>query len=357
MIVWGGTDRTAYVNTGGRYNPATDTWTPTGLVNVPLGKHGHTAVWTGTEMIVWGGVDQFFQNSNTGGRYNPSTDSWTTTNLGGVPSARSGHTAVWTGNEMIVWGGQVSGGANLNSGSRYNPVTDAWTSTTTANAPARRVEHNAVWTGTQMIVWGGSDYSGVGTELNSGGRYCAQLSTPLVQSAVSRKLHANPVTLDINLPLSGTPGIECRSGGATSDYQLVIDFNTAVIVAGNPQAQVTSGNAQVGSNGISNGGNVIVSGSTVKVPLTTVANAQTISLRLNGVNNGTGNNDLTISFSVLVGDTDGDGFVNSGDALQTRNRSGQAANTINFRSDVNLDGVINSGDTVIVRARSGTALP
>jgi hypothetical protein len=60
---------------------------------------------------------------------------------------------------------------------------------------------------------------------------------------------------------------------------------------------------------------------------------------------------------VLVGDTNGDGFVNSGDSLQTRNRSGQTTDLTNFRSDVNADGFINSGDTTLVRARSGTFLP
>ncbi len=50
-------------------------------------------------------------------------------------------------------------------------------------------------------------------------------------------------------------------------------------------------------------------------------------------------------------------LVNAGDALQTRNRSGQATDTTNFRSDVNADGFVNSGDTTAVRARSGATLP
>ena len=57
MIVWGGTDQTNYLNTGGRYNPTTDSWTPTGLDERAARPIGHTAVWTGSEMIVWGGVD------------------------------------------------------------------------------------------------------------------------------------------------------------------------------------------------------------------------------------------------------------------------------------------------------------
>ena len=57
----------------------------------------------GSEMIVWGGYNS--SQLNTGGRYNPSTDSWTATSTTNVPSARQSHTAVWTGSEMIIWGG------------------------------------------------------------------------------------------------------------------------------------------------------------------------------------------------------------------------------------------------------------
>ena len=139
MIVWGGTDQTNYLHTGGRYNPATDSWTPTGLANVPPGRDYHTAVWTGSEMIVWGGVDETFNVTNTGGRYNPSTDSWIATSPGNAPSPRDSHTAVWTGSEMIVWGGyHYPPGDDLNTGGRYNPASDSWTSTTTANAPEAR---------------------------------------------------------------------------------------------------------------------------------------------------------------------------------------------------------------------------
>src|SRR5437773_2230054 len=82
-----------------------DTWTATTLTNAPTPRVDHTAVWTGTEMIVWGGGDNNSQSFNTGGRYNPSTDSWTSTSTTNVPAARGSHTAVWTGSEMIIWGG------------------------------------------------------------------------------------------------------------------------------------------------------------------------------------------------------------------------------------------------------------
>ena len=165
MIVWGGFCRNAS-NSGGRYNPSTDSWTATSRTNAPHRRYAHTAVWTGSEMIVWGGQDD---NSglNTGGRYNPSTDSWTATSTTNAPRPRFLHTAVWTGSEMIVWGGY--GSIWLNTGGRYNPDTDSWTATSTANAPQRRLGNTAVWTGSEMIVWGGSNFAS--GDLNTGGKY------------------------------------------------------------------------------------------------------------------------------------------------------------------------------------------
>src|SRR5438046_6659989 len=102
-----------------------------------------------------GNVDYCRLNiTNTGGRYNPSTDSWTATSTINAPAARGSHTAVWTGSEMIVWGGW-NGSSYLNTGGRYNPSTDGWTATSLTNAPVGRSQHTAVWTGSQMILWGG----------------------------------------------------------------------------------------------------------------------------------------------------------------------------------------------------------
>jgi len=171
MIVWGGVGSSlfTYFNTGGRYAPSTDNWTTTTTVNAPAGRYGHTAVWTGSEMIVWGGIAGT-SAVKSGGRYNPGTDSWTATSLSNAPSARSGHTAVWSGNEMIVWGGDFFDTTThyLNTGGKYNPVSNSWIATSTTNAPQPRYSHTAVWTGNQMIVWGGVN-NGIGVD--TGGRY------------------------------------------------------------------------------------------------------------------------------------------------------------------------------------------
>jgi hypothetical protein len=131
MIVWGGQhyDGTyAYYGDGARYDPSSDTWTATSLVGAPSGRAFFGHVWTGTVLIVWGGCT--FNSGgacagevSTGGRYDPASDTWTSTTLQSAPSARSAlDLAVWTDGEMIVWGGFAKDtGTFTNTGARYLP--------------------------------------------------------------------------------------------------------------------------------------------------------------------------------------------------------------------------------------------
>ena len=156
MIVWGGTVDDA---SGGIYDPVQDEWTPMSTVGAPSPRQFPAGVWTGSKLIVWGGLDpdpNAFRTYNSGGIYDPASDSWVRTSDANAPVARYKHTAVWTGSRMIVWGG-ASERDLLNSGGLYDPITDTWSATVT---PPRlvlepRVEHASVWTGARMIVWGG----------------------------------------------------------------------------------------------------------------------------------------------------------------------------------------------------------
>ena len=100
-----------------------------------------------------------------------------------------------------------------------------------------------------------------------------------------------------------------------------------------------------------------VSGNTVTIPLTSVANAQVLTVTLNGVTVGAISGNVVIPMGVLLGDTNDSRNVNAGDALQTRARSGQITDGTNFRSDVNPDGAIAAGDVIIVRGQAGNAIP
>jgi N-acetylneuraminic acid mutarotase len=170
MIVWGGYNGTSNTdtNTGDRYTPATDSWTPTSTTGAPEPRDTHTAVWAGTMMVVWGGGNEVFVPKDTGGRYDPTTNTWLSTTTMGAPTAREFHTAVWSGSRMVVWGGW-DGLGDLDTGGRYNPTADSWATTARPGAPTSRDAHTAVWTGTTMVVWGGEDDNA--DPQNTGGRY------------------------------------------------------------------------------------------------------------------------------------------------------------------------------------------
>jgi hypothetical protein len=170
MIVWGGYGAgPVLTNTGGRYDPATNTWFTVNWADAPSPRHAHTAVWTGRQMVVWGGSSA----DQTGGRYDPATDSWEDTSLTNAPPARSFHTAVWADREraMVVWGGSINTFPYVtNGGGRYDPATDEWFDVATAGAPLARYDHSAIWTGSFMVVWGGYIGSPDGA-YRDGGRY------------------------------------------------------------------------------------------------------------------------------------------------------------------------------------------
>lgn len=165
-------------------------------------------------------------------------------------------------------------------------------------------------------------------------------------NAVSRKAHGGAGTFDVGLPLAGKAGIECRTGGSGGNYQIVVSFGGPVTYS---NAQVTQGTGAATSTS--------TQGSQVTINLAGVTNAQHLKVTLASVNDGTSVVNVTIPLDVLIGDTTGDGGVNSADISQTKSQSGRAVSSSNFREDVTADGSINSADISLVKSKSGTALP
>ena len=187
------------------------------------------------------------------------------------------------------------------------------------------------------------------TSSDGAARSFAIVGSPLApMNMVSRKTHGSAGAFDINLPLAGTSAVEDRSGGASGQHTIIGTFSNTL----------TAGSATV-SNGIGSVSSTSISGSTVTVNLTGVMDAQVVTVTFTNLTDVNGNvlASAPVSIGFLVGDTNGDRFVNAGDTLQTRNRAGQATDPGNFRFDVNTDGIINSGDSLVVRSHSGTSLP
>ena len=168
-------------------------------------------------------------------------------------------------------------------------------------------------------------------------------------TAASRKTHGKAGTFDIPLPLSGTPGVECRTGGATGDHTLVFTFSNEIASA---TAEVTTGVAMLS-------GSTIISGNTVTVNLTGVANAQTVTVTLSNVTDTFSQvlPDTAVSASFLLADTTANGAVTASDVSQTKSQSGQPVSEANFRVDVNVNGAINASDVGLVKSSVGTMLP
>ncbi len=168
---------------------------------------------------------------------------------------------------------------------------------------------------------------------------------PGLNKAVSRKVHGSAGAFDIDLPLAGTPGIECRSGGSGKTYQVVFTF----------AGPINLGSATVTAPGGGSVTNASAGGNTVTVNLQDIANLQTISINLFGLS-GAVSGDLSIPMGMLLGDTTADRSVNSADVGETKSRSGQIAQAGNFRNDVTADGLINSADVGLVKSKSGSSL-
>ncbi|HEY6167974.1 MAG TPA: Ig-like domain-containing protein [Verrucomicrobiae bacterium] len=172
-IIWGGRVDDGFYDpynddSGATFIPTPTTWQSTSTNNTPGYRANHTAVWTGSDMLVWGGVANTVTWYQDGGRYNLSSNTWTALSTSGAPSVRESHTAVWSGSEMIVWGGRA-GSSYRNTGGRYDSAGNSWASVSTSGAPTSRENHTAIWTGREMIVWGGD--AGLGIFFNSMGRY------------------------------------------------------------------------------------------------------------------------------------------------------------------------------------------
>src|ERR1700730_10714935 len=189
----------------------------------------------------------------------------------------------------------------------------------------------------------------VGTGVYNGATHAyAMIPALQLTSAVSRKTHGGAGAFDLPLPLSGSPGVACRTGGAPGDYTLVFTFTN----------NVTSGNASVTGGVGSVSGTPILSGNTMTVNLTGVANAQTLTVTLSGVIDEFSQvlPDTPVSVNMLIGDTSGNGVVNATDVAQTKAQVGQPVTSSNFRTDVNATGIINATDVAIVKAHSGGSI-
>jgi len=165
-------------------------------------------------------------------------------------------------------------------------------------------------------------------------------------TVVSRKTHGAAGTFDVNLPLSGSPGVECRGTGG--DYAFVFTFTNTVV----------SGNASV-TTGTGNVSGVVFSGNTMTVNLTGVTDEQQIAVTATNVMDNFGQTlpDTAVNAVILVADSTANSTVNASDVAQIKGQVGVPVDATNFRTDINATGTVNASDVGQAKADIGNSVP
>jgi hypothetical protein len=131
-------------------------------------REGAAVVWTGDELVVWGGAStETGRAHRDGAAYDPATGDWRM--MAAPPVERGGLVGgAWTGEEVLVWSTETDGEADdLPPWTvlAWNPTTDAWRraggrcdrgpfSTCPTERPARPWGTGVlepVWTGTEVV--------------------------------------------------------------------------------------------------------------------------------------------------------------------------------------------------------------
>ncbi len=191
------------------YNLKNDTWERLAEDQAPEPRVFHGAVWTGSEMLVWGGLAGFRTQQEVplangasvkfSERY-PAGE-WTALPPQDFLKARFQHSAEWTEKDLIIWGGCGRRSLNkcreyFNDGAFYNVKDRQWRPmprvTDFINGFEGRVNHSTVWTGRYLIIWGGESNGRIlsnGAIFDSFHNNWRELSSVLPHSELGRAGH------------------------------------------------------------------------------------------------------------------------------------------------------------------------
>jgi hypothetical protein len=162
---------------GALYDLQTDRWRPIATEGAPSVRRAYATVWTGQEFYVWGGtaLDLPLTLLRDGAAYNPRSNRWRPLPDLPVPLGAADHAMVWTGREVLIWGGSLQEPLKsrraVTTGLIYRPDTDTWGEMSAEGQPPPRDQPLIGWDGAQLLVWGGSPQGMVDTTLIDGGFY------------------------------------------------------------------------------------------------------------------------------------------------------------------------------------------
>ena len=398
VLICGGQSLTGVSNTGELFDPVNESFSPVAsTLSVPRYVHTATPLSDGRVLIAGGySGSGAYSGTNTADIFDPTTENFVPV-ASLMNSARYGHTATLLPNGKVLLAGGWSRNAPVASAEIFDPTTLTFSALANAMTSAREAHTATLLMNGNVLIAGGDDgqidlttaelfdpssetftslspivmnsahrqhtatllpRGGVLIAGGTVGQYAVNKAelfdlTPVhLVSAISRKVHGSAGTFDVDLPLTGPRGIECRRGGANGDYTMILTF--ADTLTGIGRVSLTNGTGTVSTSNIdTNDAHHYI------VNLTGLSNGQIVTVSLTNVQDASGNSSsvVPVSMGVLVGDTTDDGSVNSADIGQTKSQSGHLVTASNFREDVTVDGSINSADIGLVKSKSGTGLP
>lgn len=150
LLAWGGCDPSARdkcvrTRDGYSFDPATEGWST--IPPAPTGGEYARAVWTGNEAVF---LSLALDDHVGGVAYDPATGRWRTIAEGPI-GPRVGIVTVWTGSRIFVWGGGERSDP-ASDGALYEPAADEWTPI--EPGPLMLNQASGVWTGSEVIVFG-----------------------------------------------------------------------------------------------------------------------------------------------------------------------------------------------------------
>jgi len=338
LVAGGYTDAIGSLSSAELYDPASGTWMTTGSLTAPRNFYTATLLPNG-KVLVAGGYNEISGALWSAEFYDPASGTWAAT--GSLATARGNHTATLLADSKVLVAGGGDNGSYLASAELYDPASGTWM-TTGSLATVRSYHTATLLPNGKALVAGGLD-SWL-NHLSSAELYSSDGGGGLMLvSAASRKKHGNAGMFDIDLPLTGTPGVECRVGnGGTFLQTIVFTFSEAVTSV---SGTTTTTCGRVNST--------TISGSTVTVELGHVScDDSDITMTVPGVTGASGSVDASATITLRTGDVNADGVVNDTDLKEIKMNVGRGlVNDDNFRDDITVDGKVNHGDTTLEKSK------